>query len=193
MAGSDLYFNAWGRPFKFVGEAYYKYINNLIPYSIDNLKISYYGTNDAFGYATGVDFRVNGEFVKGIESWASLSIMKTEENINGDWIPRPTDQRVNLSIFFQDYIPHYPSWRMNLTLFYGTGLAFRCAECATEPADPANASIQESGYRFIKTDYRGKYNVFEKESFPGLSFHVDLTGSIQPAADQQYGFLPVGH
>ncbi|MCX6247423.1 MAG: TonB-dependent receptor [Bacteroidetes bacterium] len=124
VAGSDLYFSAWGRPFKFVGEAYYKYITNLIPYTIDNLKIRYYGTNDAFGYATGVDFRVNGEFVKGIESWASLSIMKTEENINGDWIPRPTDQRVNLSIFFQDYIPHYPSWRMNLTLYYGTGLPF---------------------------------------------------------------------
>ena len=124
VAGSDLYFKAWDRPFKFVGEAYYKYINNLIPYTIDNLKINYYGTNNAFGYATGVDFRVNGEFVKGIESWASLSIMKTEENISGTWVPRPTDQRVNLSIFFQDYIPHYPSWRMNLTLFYGTGLPF---------------------------------------------------------------------
>jgi hypothetical protein len=124
VAGSDFYFKAWGRPFKFVGEAYYKYINNLIPYTIDNVKIRYYGTNDAFGYATGVDFRVNGEFVKGVESWASLSIMKTEENIDGKWIPRPTDQRVNLSIFFQDYIPHYPSWRMNLTLFYGTGLPF---------------------------------------------------------------------
>ena len=124
VAGSDLYFNAWERPFKFVGEVYYKYINNLIPYTIDNLKINYYGTNNAFGYATGIDFRVNGEFVKGIESWASLSIMKTEENISGTWVPRPTDQRVNLSIFFQDYIPHYPSWRMNLTLFYGTGLPF---------------------------------------------------------------------
>ncbi len=124
VAGSDLYFKAWDRPFKFVGEAYYKYINNLIPYTIDNLKINYYGTNNAFGYATGVDFRVNGEFVKGVESWASLSIMKTEENISGTWVPRPTDQRVNLSIFFQDYIPHYPSWRMNLTLFYATGLPF---------------------------------------------------------------------
>jgi hypothetical protein len=124
VAGSDLYFNAWGRPFKFVSEAYYKYINNMIPYSVDNLKIIYYGTNNAFGYATGIDFRINGEFVKGIESWASLSIMKTEENINGTWIPRPTDERVNLSIFFQDYIPHYPSWRMNLTLFYGTGLPY---------------------------------------------------------------------
>ena len=124
VAGSDLYFNAWGRPFKFVGEAYYKYITNLIPCDINNLKIRYYGTNNAFGYAAGVDLRVTGEFVKGIESWASLSFMKTEENINGDWVPRPTDQRVNLSIFFQDYIPHYPSWRMNLTLFYGTGLPF---------------------------------------------------------------------
>jgi len=124
VAGSDLYFLGWGRPFKFVGEAYYKYITDLIPYDINNLKIRYYGTNDAFGYAAGVDLRVTGEFVKGIESWASLSIMKTEENINGDWIPRPTDQRVNLSIFFQDFIPHYPSWRMNLTLFYGTGLPF---------------------------------------------------------------------
>ena len=124
VAGSDLYFKAWERPFKFTGEAYYKYINNLIPYTIDNLKINYYGTNNAFGYATGVDFRVNGEFVKGVESWASLSFMKTEEDIGGTWVPRPTDQRVNLSIFFQDYIPHYPSWRVNLTLFYGTGLPF---------------------------------------------------------------------
>ena len=124
VAGSDLYFTAWDRPFKFVTEVYYKYLENVIPYEIDNLKIRYYGNNDATGYATGIDFRINGEFVKGVESWASLSIMKTMENINGNWIPRPTDQRVNLSIFFQDYIPHYPSWRMNLTLFFGTGLPF---------------------------------------------------------------------
>ncbi len=124
VIGSDYYFKAWDRPFKFVAEAYYKYLMDLIPYEVDNLKIRYYGNNDAFGYATGIDFRVNGEFVKGVESWASLSFMKTMENIGGDWIPRPTDQRVNFSVFFQDYIPHYPSWRMNLTLFYGTGLPF---------------------------------------------------------------------
>ncbi len=124
VAGSDLYFQWWGRPFKFVSEIYYKYIMDLIPYEIDNLKIRYYGTNDAFGYATGIDFRINGEFVKGAESWASLSFLKTMENINGDWIPRPTDQRVNLSIFFQDYIPGFPTWRVNLTLCYGTGLPF---------------------------------------------------------------------
>jgi len=122
LAGSDLYFKAWGRPFKFVAEAYYKYIKNLIPYEIDNLNIRYYGTNDAHGYATGIDFRINGEFVKGAESWASLSFMKTEEYFEGSWIPRPTDQRVNLSIFFQDYIPKFPTWKVALTLVYGTGL-----------------------------------------------------------------------
>lgn len=124
IAGSDLYFRAWGRPFKFVAEVYYKYIQNLIPYEVDNMQIRYYGTNDAHGYATGIDFRVNGEFVKGAESWASLSIMKTEEYFQGSWIPRPTDQRINLAIFFQDYIPKFPTWKANLTLIYGTGLPF---------------------------------------------------------------------
>jgi len=124
VAGSDLYFKAWGRPFKFVTELYYKYIQNLIPYEIDNMKIRYYGTNDAHGYATGIDFRINGEFVKGAESWASLSFMKTEEYFQGAWIPRPTDQRLSLAIFFQDYIPKFPTWKMNLTLIYGTGIPF---------------------------------------------------------------------
>ncbi|MCX6268502.1 MAG: carboxypeptidase-like regulatory domain-containing protein [Bacteroidetes bacterium] len=124
VAGSDYYFKAWNRPFKFVAEAYYKNIQNLIPYEIDNMKIRYYGTNDAHGYAAGIDFRVNGEFVKGAESWASLSFLKTEEYFQGSWIPRPTDQRMNLAIFFQDFIPKFPTWKMNLTLFYGTGLPF---------------------------------------------------------------------
>jgi len=124
VVGSDLYFRAWGRPFKFVAEVYYKYLDNLIPYEIDNLKIRYYGTNDAHGYATGIDFRINGEFVKGAESWVSLSLMKTEEYFQGSWIPRPTDQRLNLAIFFQDYIPKFPTWKVNLTLIYGTGLPF---------------------------------------------------------------------
>jgi len=124
VAGSDLYFQVWDRPFKFVTEVYYKYIQNLIPYEIDNMKIRYYGTNDAHGYATGIDFRINGEFVKGAESWASLSLMKTEEYFEGSWIPRPTDQRLSVAIFFQDYIPKFPTWKVNLTLIYGTGLPF---------------------------------------------------------------------
>lgn len=124
VAGTDIYFKAWKRPFKFVAEVYYKNISNLIPYEVDNLKIRYFGTNDAHGYATGIDFRINGEFVRGAESWASLSLMKTEEYFQGTWTPRPTDQLLNLAIFFQDYIPKFPTWKMNLTLIYGTGLPF---------------------------------------------------------------------
>jgi len=124
VVGGDYYFKAWNRPFKFVTEAYYRNIRNLIPYEIDNMQIRYYGTNDAHGYAAGIDFRVHGEFVKGAESWASLSFMKTEEYFQGSWIPRPTDQFLNLAIFFQDYIPGFPTWKMNLTLVYGTGLPF---------------------------------------------------------------------
>jgi hypothetical protein len=124
VLGSDLYFRAWKRPFKFVTEIYYKYIQDLIPYEVDNLRIRYYGTNDAHGYATGIDFRVNGEFVKGAESWASLSLMKTEEYFQGSWIPRPTDQRFNLAIYFQDYIPGFPTWKVAITLVYGSGLPF---------------------------------------------------------------------
>jgi hypothetical protein len=67
---------------------------------------------------------VNGEFVKGVESWASVSLMKTEEYYEGSWIPRPTDQRFSLAIFFQDYVPGFPTWKMNLTLIYGSGLPF---------------------------------------------------------------------
>ncbi|MEI7490423.1 MAG: TonB-dependent receptor [Bacteroidota bacterium] len=124
VAGSDLYFRMWHRPFKLVAEVYYKYIQDLIPYEVDNLRIRYYGTNDAHGYAGGIDFRINGEFVKGAESWASLSFMRTEEYFQGKWVPRPTDQRFNLAIFFQDYIPGFPTWKVAITLVYGTGLPY---------------------------------------------------------------------
>jgi len=144
VLGTDLYFNFWKRPFKFVTEVYYKYIQNLIPYEIDNMRIRYYGTNDAHGYAYGIDFRINGEFVKGAESWASLSFMKTEEYFQGSWIPRPTDQRVNLAIFFQDYIPGFPTWKVALTLVYGTGLPF-----GPPDSPPASQTLRMPPYRRV--------------------------------------------
>jgi len=138
VLGGDMNLKIWGRPFKFFSEAYYKQLDNLIPYEIDNTRIRYFATNSAQGYATGIDFRLNGEFVKGTESWASLSIMQTQEKINGapiydangnriessGYVPRPTDQRVTASIMFQDYLPKFPSYRMYLNLVYGSGLPF---------------------------------------------------------------------
>ena len=84
VAGADVNFLMWGRPFKFTTEAYYKYLDRLIPYEIDNIQTRYFGVNDAKGYAAGIDFKLNGEFVKGLESWASLSFMRTEENLLND-------------------------------------------------------------------------------------------------------------
>ncbi|MEQ8323888.1 MAG: TonB-dependent receptor [Vicingaceae bacterium] len=137
IAGSHYYFTAWGRPFKFSSEIYYKWMDDLVPYIIDNVRVRYFGTNNSKGYATGVDFKINGEFVKNAESWFSLSLMKTEEDIQDDFfidesgnlvepgfIPRPTDQTLNFSLFFQDYLPNNPSFKFNLTLHYATGLAF---------------------------------------------------------------------
>ena len=137
VLGSDYLFYSWGRPFKWVTEIYYKDLNNLIPYKVDNVQIKYLPNQISNGYATGIDIKINGEFVSGVESWASLSIMKTEEDIVGDnkvdnngnisnigFIPRPTDQRVNFSMFFQDYLPKNPNYKMHLNLVYGSGLPF---------------------------------------------------------------------
>jgi hypothetical protein len=85
VAGVDLNFLAWGRPFKFTTEAYYKYLDDLIPYIIDNVRIRYTAENNSHGYATGIDFKINGEFIKGTESWASLSFLKTMEDIKDDY------------------------------------------------------------------------------------------------------------
>jgi hypothetical protein len=154
VAGSDWNFASWGRPFKFVTEVYYKSMTDLVPYQIDNVRIQYLGTNSAKGYAYGIDLKINGEFVKGVESWASLSLMKTAEDMYNDhykeyyneagevihkgitvdnvavdsatiypgYYPRPTDQRITFSLFFQDYLPMNPTFKMNLGLYFGSGL-----------------------------------------------------------------------
>jgi len=125
LFGTDYLFTAWDRPFRFTSEAYFKHMTRLIPYQVDNVRIRYLPGQQAEGYATGLDMKINGEFVSGVQSWASLSLMKTEENIIGDghgYIPRPTDQRFNFSLFFQDYLPGNPTWKMHLAAFYGSRL-----------------------------------------------------------------------
>jgi len=156
VVGSDYQFLAFGREFKFVSELYFKKLDNLVPYKVENLRIRYFADNRAKGYAAGADFRINGEFVPGTESWISMSVLKTEEDLVDDYyydyyngsgekiypgyttdnvavdsirrepgyIPRPTDQRFTFSMFFQDYIPKFPSYKMHMTLVFGTGLPF---------------------------------------------------------------------
>jgi len=127
VLAADYNFMSWGRPFKFVGEIYYKSLKDITPYEIDNLNIRYLPELKANGYTIGVDLRVNGEFVPGVESWASMSLMRSREDIENDgqgYIPRPTDQRLSFSLFFQDYMPKNPSYKMNLKLHYSSGLPF---------------------------------------------------------------------
>ncbi|RPG79006.1 MAG: TonB-dependent receptor [Crocinitomicaceae bacterium TMED135] len=137
VAGGDLVFNMWDRKFKFGSEIYYKFLQDIIPYEIENVRVNYYGENLASGYARGIDLKINGEFVEGIQSYASLSWLQTKEDLSNDFyyeyfnqngekiipgytidqnradsilyepgfIPRPTDQRLSFSMFFQDQMP----------------------------------------------------------------------------------------
>lgn len=137
VIGSEYNFTAWNRPFKYTAEAYYKRMRNLIPYELDNVRIRYYAENLARGFAAGLDMKVHGEFVPGVESWMSLSVMNTKEKIDGlvytnpwggrepvGYIPRPTDQRINFNMFFQDFLPRNPSYKVQLGFVYGGGLPF---------------------------------------------------------------------
>jgi hypothetical protein len=137
VLASDYNFRIWKRPFKLITEIYYKYLDRLIPYSVDNMKIIYSGENNAVGYATGMDIKLSGEFIEGLESWISLSLMKTEEDILNDsyidkdgkevkpgYIPRPTDQRFAINLFFQDKIPTFPQVRVHLNFVFGSGLPY---------------------------------------------------------------------
>ena len=127
IVGADYNFKLWQRNFKFVSEVYYKSIDRVVPYDIDNVRIRYYGDNLGSAYAAGLDLRVSGAFIPGTESWFSLGILKTEEQIAGDgqdYIRRPSDQRINLGIYFEDYMPNDPTVRVYLNLLFGSGLPF---------------------------------------------------------------------
>lgn len=131
-----------GRKFRLITELYHKQMSNIIPYEVDNVRIRYYANDKADAYTTGADFKINGEFVKDLESWFSISILQTKENIRNDfyflqdqngndslkinpgYIPRPTDQRLNFSIFFQDKLNKDPSVKVHLNVVFGSRLPF---------------------------------------------------------------------
>jgi hypothetical protein len=138
LVGGDYLFSLWDRPFKLSGEAWYKWLDNLIPYKIENVRLSYAGENISEGFARGIDFKLNGEFVQGAESWLTFSLLQTREDVEGDvmleWngsefiqkpageFPRPTDQIFTFGLYFQDYFPNHPGYKVHLNAFYGTGL-----------------------------------------------------------------------
>lgn len=144
VIGHDYSFKMWSRPFKLVSEAYYKHLTDVNTYTIDNVRIRYRANNDATAYVYGIDARLNGEFVPGVESWFTFGYLKTEENQNerGN-IARPTDQRLKFAILFQDYMPVLPNLKMYLNLVYNTGLPGG----SPSYADPYDYQLRLNDYR----------------------------------------------
>ncbi len=127
IGGLDHQFKSWGRTFLLYTEAYYKWLYNIVPFEVQNVRLRYYPDNPAVGYAYGLDMRVNGEFIRGVDSWMSLSLLKTMEDAIGDdrgYVSRPTDQRVTFAMFFQDELPTNPTFKVHVNFVYGSGMRF---------------------------------------------------------------------
>lgn len=164
IAGYDYRFRILNRPFRFSAEAYYKILQNLIPYSVNNVKVVYYGDNVCSGHTMGLDVKLYGEFVPGTDSWLSLSVMDTGMKLNGKTMPLPTDQKWAANLFFTDYFPGTTRWKMSLKLAFAGGLPFSAPHRELERNSfraPAykRADIGMS-YRLLDNDDRAKHTIF---------------------------------
>jgi hypothetical protein len=165
IAGTEKSFKYLNRKFKFTSELYYKYLYDVVPYDVDNVRLRYYALNNAIAYATGADFRISGEFIKGEESWFSLGVLRTQENVDNDhqgYIRRPSDQFVTLGVFFQDHLPNNPSVKMYLNGIYGSGFPFGVPDNANyrQALDmPSYKRVDIGISKFIVFD---EYSIFSK-------------------------------
>ena len=155
IAGYDYRFKINNRPFRFTAEAYYKALQNIIPYSVNNVKVVYYGKNEASGHITGLDLKLYGEFVPGTDSWLSLSVMDTKMKLHEQTIPMPTDQRYSLNLFFTDYFPNTDKWKMSLSLSLADGLPFSAPH-----QEQYRASFRAPAYK--RADIGMSYCLFDK-------------------------------
>ena len=164
IAGMDYRFNMNNRPFKFTAELYYKLLGNVVPYSINNVKVVYYGSNEASGHAAGLDLKLFGEFVPGTDSWVTLSVMDTKMKLNGVKVPMPTDQRYALNLFFTDYFPGTTRWKMSLKLAYADGLPFSAPHRELETNTFRAAAYKRAdigmSYRVLNNEHRERKSIF---------------------------------
>lgn len=164
IAGMDYRFNMNNRPFKFTAELYYKLLSNVVPYSINNVKVVYYGSNEASGHAAGLDLKLFGEFVPGTDSWVTLSVMDTKMKLNGVKVPMPTDQRYALNLFFTDYFPGTTRWKMSLKLAYADGLPFSAPHRELETNTFRAAAYKRAdigmSYRVLNNEHRERKSIF---------------------------------
>jgi hypothetical protein len=178
VLGNEQSFEIWDRPFKLVIEGYYKGITDVNPYTLENVRVRYSAKNNAKAYAYGLDFRLNGEFVPGTESWFSFGYLKTEENIDDrGYIARPTDQRLKFGALFQDYVPNMPDLKMYLNLVYNTGVPGG----SPSYADPYDYQVRLRDYRradlgisFQVVNPERTYNAKWKKSVKELSIGFEI-------------------
>ncbi len=196
IAGYDYRFRINNQRYRFTAEAYYKALGNLIPYSVNNVKVVYYGENRASGHATGIDLKLYGEFVPGTDSWVSFSLMNTRMNLNGKGVPLPTDQRYAVNLFFTDYFPGTERWRMSLKLALADGLPFstphRELETNTFRAPAYRRADIGMSYRLIDNSKGTKKTLF-KNIWLGVDclnlFGIDNVNSyywVTDVTNQQY-------
>lgn len=196
IGAMDYRFKANDRPFRFTAEAYYKALSNLIPYSVNNVKVVYYGTNEASGHALGLDLKLYGEFVPGTDSWLCFSIMDTKMKLNGKSVPMPTDQRYSVNLFFTDYFPGTTRWKMALKLAFADGLPFsaphRGIESNTFRAPAYKRADIGMSFRALDNENRQKKTIF-RNIWLGVDclnlFGVDNVNSyywITDVSNQQY-------
>ena len=167
IAGYEYRFRMASQRFRFSAEAYYKALSNLVPYSVNNVKVTYYGNNEASGHAAGLDLKLYGEFVPGTDSWISLSLMNTKMNLGGKSIPLPTDQRYALNLFFTDYFPGSDRWRMSLKLALADGLPFSAPHRELE-----TNTFRASSYR--RADIGMSYLLYDNTKHTKKSFLKDI-------------------
>ena len=168
IAGYDYRFRMNDQRFKFSAEAYYKALSNIVPYSVSNVKVVYYGQNECSGHAAGLDFKLYGEFVPGTDSWLSLSLMDTKMKLNGKSIPLPTDQRYAVNLFFTDYFPGSRKWRMSLKLAFADGLPFAAPHKELE-----TNSFRSTAYR--RADIGMSYQLLDNSRHEKKTFLKNVT------------------
>ncbi|MCC6818835.1 MAG: TonB-dependent receptor [Bacteroidia bacterium] len=187
--GVDFNFKKFGRPFKFSGEMFYKNLDYLVPYILDNVRIRYYATNSARGYAGGFDMRVNGEFIKDIESWFSLSFLKTDEKITyissdsaqveSEFLRRPTDRRVSAAIMFQDELKTNKDYRMHLMLNFASGLPYYLGGSARYKEGNTIPAYKRVDIGFSKVLVNGAKTKLKSKNIESMWLGIDVFNLLQ--------------
>ncbi len=174
VLGGDYDFTVFNRPFKFTAELYYKKLDRLIPYTLDNVRIVYSGENSSHGYATGLDMKLFGEFVPGTQSWLTFSLMDTKECIAGRWMPRPTSQRYSISLYFSDTFQRHDRWNMTLRCALADGLPFSAP-------DRPDFMFRAPAYR--RVDIGLSYKILDSSTLAHVYGKRPLMGDIWLGAD----------